>query len=126
MLRLAPAIVKPRPALRPVRLSQLESFSFREATMIFYDLRHALRALVRRPGLSLAILLILTLGIGSTTTIFSVASSALLSEIPYKEGNRLVHLQNTTEPEGADSPASYLDAESWRQQSRTLEKIAAS
>jgi predicted permease len=92
--------------------------------MIFYDLRHALRALVRRPGLSLAILLILTLGIGSTTTIFSVASSALLSEIPYKEGNRLVHLQNTTEP--ADSPASYLDAESWRQQSRTLEKIAAS
>jgi predicted permease len=94
--------------------------------MIFYDLRHALRALVRRPGLSLAVLIILTLGIGSTTTIFSVASSALLSEIPYKQGNRLVHLQNTTQPEGAASPASYLDAESWRQQSRTLELISVS
>jgi predicted permease len=94
--------------------------------MIFYDLRHALRALVRRPGLSLAVLIILTLGIGSTTTIFSVASSALLSEIPYPHGDRLVHLQNTTQPEGAASPASYLDVESWRQQSRTLELISAS
>lgn len=94
--------------------------------MITYDLRHALRALVRRPGLSIAVLLILALGIGSTTTIFSIASSALLSEIPYKDGNRLVLLRNTTAPDNAISPASYLDIDSWRRQSRTLEMISAS
>ncbi len=94
--------------------------------MITYDLRHALRALVRRPGLSIAILLILALGIGSTTTIFSVASSALLSKIPYKDGERLVLLRTTTEPDGSVAPASYLDVDAWRRQSRTLELITAS
>ncbi len=94
--------------------------------MITYDLRHALRALARRPGLSIAILLILALGIGSTTTIFSIASSALLSELPYKDSNRLVLLRNTTAPDNSIAPASYLDVDSWRRQSRTLELITAS
>jgi predicted permease len=94
--------------------------------MIAYDLRHALRALVRRPGLSCAVLLILALGIGSTATIFSIASSALLSEIPYKEGNRLVALGNLGTSDGSIFPASYLDVDSWRRQSRTLELVSAS
>jgi predicted permease len=94
--------------------------------MFTYDLRHALRALVRRPGLSLAVLMILALGIGSTTTIFSITSSVLLSEIPYKAGDRLVVLRNSKENDSAVFPASYLDVDSWRRQSRTLESISAS
>jgi putative ABC transport system permease protein len=93
--------------------------------MLIYDLRHALRALTRRPGLSLAVLLILALGIGSTTTIFSLASSVLLSEIPYKDGDRLVVLRNAKEHDTGIFPASYLDVDSWRRQSRTLELISA-
>jgi len=90
--------------------------------MLTYDLRHAFRTLARRPGLSLAVLLILALGIGSTTTIASIGSSVLLSEIPYKEGDRLVVLRNVSNQDG---PASYLDVDSWRQQSRALELISA-
>jgi putative ABC transport system permease protein len=90
------------------------------------DLRQALRALARRPGLSLAILLILALGIGSTTAIFSIASSVLLSEVPYKEGDRLVVLGTLREGDGGVFPVSYLDAESWRERSRTLELISVS
>jgi predicted permease len=93
--------------------------------MITYDLKHALRALVRRPALSLAILLILALGIGSTTTIFSITSSALLSAIPYKQGDRLVSLTNQEESADSEFAASYLDVDSWRRQSRTLELISA-
>jgi predicted permease len=93
--------------------------------MLIYDLRHALRALVRKPGLSLAVLMILALGIGSTTTIFSIASSVLLSEIPYKNGERLVVLRNLKQDDSAIFPASYLDVDSWRRQSRTLELISA-
>jgi predicted permease len=93
---------------------------------MIYDLRHALKALVRRPGLSLAVLLILALGIGSTTTIVSIASSVLLSEIPYKDGDRLVVLRMLGEQAGSAFPASYLDVGSWREQSRTLELISAS
>lgn len=91
--------------------------------MLTYDLRHALKALARRPGLSLTVLLILALGIGSTTTIFSITSSVLLSEIPYDQGDRLVVLRMTME-DGSVAAASYLDIDSWREQSRTLELIS--
>src|SRR5436305_15240569 len=92
--------------------------------MLTYDLRHAFRSLARRPGLSCAVLLILALGIGSTTTITSIASSVLLAEVPYQEGDRLVALQNRAE-DGMILPASYLAVESWRELSRTLELISA-
>jgi predicted permease len=93
--------------------------------MITYDLRHALRALVRRPGLSFAVVIILALGIGSTTTIASIASSVLLRKIPYKEGERIVALQHLTEQDRTIFPASWLDVESWRQQCRTMELMSA-
>lgn len=90
------------------------------------DLRQALRALVRRPALSLAVLLILALGIGSTTTIFSITSSVLLSEVPFHEADRLVALGTQVDKEDGVFPVSYLDAESWRERSRTLELISIS
>lgn len=93
--------------------------------MLLYDIRQAARALARKPGLALAILLILALGIGSTTTILSITSSVLLSEIPYAHGDRLVALTNHKENDSAVFPASYLDVDSWRRQSRTLELISA-
>ena len=93
--------------------------------MMAYDLRQALRALARRPRLSFAILLILALGIGSTTTIFSIASAVLLNALPYKDGDRLVVMQNRAEADGSIFPASYPDIESWREQSQTLEMITA-
>ena len=93
--------------------------------MLIYDLRQVVRSLARKPGLSLAVLLILALGIGSTTTIFSIASSVLLSEIPYRQGDRLVVLRNLKDNDSAVFPASYLDVDSWRRQSRTLELISA-
>ncbi len=91
---------------------------------MMYDLRQALKALARRPGLSLAVVAILALGIGSTTTIFSIASSVLLSKIPYKQGERLVVLRTVEEKDGSAFRNSYLDVDSWREQSRTLEQIS--
>lgn len=90
------------------------------------DLRYAFKALVKRPGLSLSILMILALGIGSTTTICSIASSVLLSEIPYKDGDRLTVLRMRSDADGSILPASYLDVDSWRQESKTLDLISAS
>ncbi len=94
--------------------------------MMASDLRQAFKALVKRPGLSFSILMILALGIGSTTTICSIASSVLLSEIPYKEGDRLTVLRMRAAGDGSILPASYMDVDSWREQSQTLELISAS
>jgi predicted permease len=90
------------------------------------DLRQALRALIRRPGLTLAVLFILALGIGSTTAIVSIASSVLLAEVPFRDADRLVALGTLMEADGGVFPVSYMDVESWRERSRTLELISLS
>ncbi|HVP58948.1 MAG TPA: ABC transporter permease [Myxococcaceae bacterium] len=56
------------------------------------DLRLALRVLFRAPAFSLAVLVTLALGIGASTAIFSVIHGVLLSPLPYRSGERLVHV----------------------------------
>ena len=54
------------------------------------DLRFAFRSFRRRPGFSLAAVLILGVGIGATTTIFSVVDTVMLRPLPYPESGELV------------------------------------
>jgi predicted permease len=63
--------------------------------VIVHDLRHAARSLARRPGLTLAALLSLALGIGVNTAIFSVFEQVVLRRLPVVEPDRLV---NVTSP----------------------------
>src|SRR5262245_34111709 len=53
------------------------------------DIRFALRGLRKDRRFTLAAILALGLGIGSTTTIFSVIDSVLLRPFPYKDADRL-------------------------------------
>jgi MacB-like periplasmic core domain len=65
----------------------------RGESMIAQDLRFAMRTTARRPGLSLALVLTLALGIGATTAIFSVVDKVLLRPAPFPDAERLVELQ---------------------------------
>jgi hypothetical protein len=56
----------------------------------FADLRIALRSLRHRPGVSLAVLLTLTLGIGANTALFSVVRGVLLRRLPVVDPERTV------------------------------------
>jgi putative ABC transport system permease protein len=51
---------------------------------------HAIRRLTRSPGFALLAVLMLTLGIASTTAIFSLISGVLLTPPPYEEPENLV------------------------------------
>ena len=63
-----------------------------------HDLRSAFRQLGKAPAFTLTVLVILALGIGATTAIFSLVEGILLRPLPFREPERLVmlgdHLQN--------------------------------
>ncbi|MEE8584554.1 MAG: ABC transporter permease [Acidobacteriota bacterium] len=56
------------------------------------ELRYALRTLLRRPGLTLASVLTLALGIGAVTAIFGVVEAVLLRPLPFQAPHRLALL----------------------------------
>src|SRR5882724_13400186 len=60
---------------------------------MFQDLRYAVRQLRRSPGFAITAVLSLTLGIGATTAIFSVVYSILLNPYPYRDADRMVHVE---------------------------------
>ncbi len=58
------------------------------------DLRFALRQVARQPGFAASAIIVLALGIGSSTAVFSVLYEALLKPPPYPNANRIVFLHN--------------------------------
>jgi len=89
-------------------------------------LRHALRQLIRRPGLTTAIVSILALGIGVSTAVFSVVGRVLLRPIPVAELNRLVVAwEFDPSREGSLIEVSFPYFQDWRAQSRSFEDLAA-
>ena len=57
-------------------------------------LRHALRALRKTPGFTLTVLATLSVGIGATTAVFSVANCILIRPLPYPDADRLAGVWN--------------------------------
>jgi hypothetical protein len=57
------------------------------------DLRFAFRQFRKSPGFVITAVLSLMLGIGATTAIFSVIYGVLLDPYPYKDADRMVHVE---------------------------------
>jgi len=65
------------------------------------DIRYALRMMVKAPALTAVLIITLAIGIGASTTIFSVVNSILLKPMPFHEPDRIV--RTYTEFHGATS-----------------------
>ncbi|MGH7718491.1 MAG: ABC transporter permease [Gemmatimonadaceae bacterium] len=87
------------------------------------DTRHAVRALLRAPGFALVTVLMLALGIGAATTIFSVVYGVLLKPLPYWDADQLVRIWQVSSrsTRGAFSDPNFDDLKA---ESRSFERLA--
>jgi len=92
------------------------------------DMKYALRVLVRSPAFSVVALIVLALGIGANTAIFSVVDALLLRPLPLEEPDRLVNWWHVPPqdafhgmPRFSLSAANYID---WKAQSQSYENAA--
>ena len=93
---------------------------------IFNDLRIAARVLLNRPGLSVTAVVALALGIGLTTSMFSIVYGWMLRGLPYEEADALVAISRTRPAQNAQfMPVTIHDFEDWRGQQTSFERIAA-
>jgi predicted permease len=93
-------------------------------TDLLREFRYAVRSLSRTPGFSLAAILILALGIGANTAIFSLFERVVLAPLPYHDPDRLVVLALYNRTLKFVSYLSYPDFLDWERMSRSFEHIA--
>src|SRR5580704_261143 len=89
------------------------------------NLRFSWRTLRKAPGFSIVALLVLGLGIGANTAIFSVVNSVVLHPLTYPGSDRLAliwetDLKDGIKREGPSGP-NFFD---WQEQSRSFEEMA--
>ncbi|HYE84761.1 MAG TPA: ABC transporter permease, partial [Vicinamibacterales bacterium] len=92
------------------------------------DLRFGARTLIKSPGFALAGIVILGLGIGVNSAIFTIVNAVVLKPLPFPDADRIVRVWQTP-PQStfagmevfALSPANYLD---WEEQNQVFEKMA--
>ncbi|HWN99459.1 MAG TPA: ADOP family duplicated permease, partial [Blastocatellia bacterium] len=93
---------------------------------LWRDLCYGARMLRKQPAFAAVAVVVLALGIGANTTIFSVVNALLLRPPPFKDPDRLVRVWETNPKIGLDrgivSPANFAD---WREQNRVFENVSA-
>ena len=95
---------------------------------MFQDLSYGIRMLLKRPAFSAVVILVLALGIGATTAIFSVVNGVLLRPLPYPEPDRLMTVffasERGSRPEGINT-VTGPDYVEWRNQCHSCAEMAA-
>ena len=88
------------------------------------DFRFALRSFSKSPAFTAITILVIAVGIGVNTAVFSVVNTVLLRPLTYPDPQALVQLVNIS-PRGAFPGASIPRFNLWRQQTAIFQQVAA-
>lgn len=90
------------------------------------DGRYSIRLLSRAPGFALAVILILALGIGANTALFTALDGTVIRPLPYADPDRLMMLWEDFSAFGAAkervSPGTFID---WKKRTQAFDQVAA-
>jgi putative ABC transport system permease protein len=104
-----------------------DMWTFPSFESLVQDLRYALRTLRRAPAFALVAVLVLAIGIGGTTAMFSLVDAMIVRGLPYPEADRLVVLiGNVERAAGVERRGnSYPDHLDWRARATSFDDMAA-
>jgi len=87
------------------------------------DIKYACRMLRKNPGFTIVAVLILAIGIGAITSMFSVVNTVLLNPFPYPDSDRLVRVFTHPTRGTFRTPLSIPDLLDWQKQSQSFESL---
>jgi predicted permease len=93
------------------------------------DVRYGARTLTRAPGFALVAVVVMALGIGATTSLFTIVRSVLLKPLPFPDSDKLVmvyeHFRESEDAGFNYNPVSPADYRDWRTQTHGFQDMAA-
>src|SRR5437773_2109615 len=113
-------LTQTREAIHEVRMTWLDA--------LWRDARYAARSLRATPSFTVVAVLVLTLGIGATTAVFSVVDAVILRRLPFPEADRLVAVGEVNVKGDSEwganlvAPQNFLD---WRARQDVFSGLAA-
>lgn len=109
---------------QPSLTNRADAYSFVSLEYIWHDVRFAVRSLLKAPAFTVVAILVIAVGIGANTAVFSVINTVLLKPLTYPDPPSLVHLMNTGD-QGSFPGANVPKFNIWRQQSGIFHQVAA-
>src|SRR2546429_9213127 len=91
--------------------------------MFLNELRIPLRHLLKSPGFTIAAVLMLALGIGATTAIFSIVEGVLLRPLPFPHPERLVALSDILQGGNGEAGVTAPDIRAYTRGTRSFEGL---
>lgn len=91
---------------------------------LWRDIRYGSRTLTRARGFALTAILVMALGIGATTSLFTIVRSVLLNPLPFRDQSKLVmvyeHFRGNDNPYNVVAPGDFYD---WREKTHGFQDM---